>query len=289
MSTLLSSLLPFSKNTRRARQTSPLPTNPFSLQEPAQAKPYLTAFAPLVLTSHSNRVSASKSDSLREAHNLTFSAPPPFPPDMYKISVAYESDPETQSLVSVSTPESSGSNPSIPESLRHWLDTRSANPLLTLDVSGLCWGINRYWEAAISRAQIWTRLEAQHPKLLGKTLSIDASRKRPSLHSNGTFTRSDLRYLVSHIERSTMLFESTDKAPKLLLSCPVTIDEWTSEPQLIPEISVTASRASKKIEQESKKLFLALLHDSGEGGAQNDDIHAIVRATEGVLCSLFRS
>jgi hypothetical protein len=83
--------------------------------------------------------------------------------------------------------------------------------------------------------------------------------------------------------------------PRVLLSYNLTIDDWTGEPQIRPEISVSDSGAngssSKKINQEAKKLFHALLHEksgsrasSVEGGVHID---AILRATEGVLGALF--
>jgi hypothetical protein len=83
--------------------------------------------------------------------------------------------------------------------------------------------------------------------------------------------------------------------PRVLLSYNLTIDDWTGEPQLRPEISVSDSGAnggsSKKINQEAKKLFHALLHEKGgtpmpgvEGGVHID---AVLRATEGAFGALF--
>lgn len=287
MSSLLSTLLPFSKNTRRTiRQTPPPPTNPFALQEPAKAGPYLTAFAPLALTTHSNRVSTSESGPLRENHDLTFTAPSPFPPGVYGISISYESDPETQSLTAVSIPDSKEDpNSNIPGCLRRWIDSRLANPLLRLDVSSVCWGINRYWEAALSRAQIWTTLERQHSNLVAGSTASNHKAVGGEWDSKA-LTRADLGHLVSHLERSAMLFESTDRAAKVLLSCTLEIDEWTSEPFLTPEITVSTAPPNRKIEDESKKLFLALLGENKPG--LGSDGNGVVRATEGVLRSLFR-
>lgn len=251
-------------------------------------------------------MSASKSGPLRENHNLTFTAPHPFRPSLYSISVEYESDPETQSLTAVSVPDSKEDrNSNIPQVLRRWIDTRLANPLLKLDVSSLCWGINRYWEAAVLRAQIWTKLEKQHSNLVagGGIPAAPPNRKRKAStpeNDSGTLTRSELGHMISHLERSTMLFElngrDKDKAKgkaaaKVLLSCTLALDEWTSEPHLTPEISVWAAPPNRRVEDESKRLFQALLGEnagqlgSGDG---NDHGHAILRATEGVLRSLFR-
>lgn len=295
ISSLLSTLLPFSKNTRKPpRPASPPPTNPYALQEPAEAGPYLKAFAPLTLSAHSNRVSASKTGPLRETHDLTFTAPHPFPARLYNIRISYESDPETQSLIGVSIPD--GSN--IPEVVRQWMDSRLANPLLKLDVSSLCWGINRYWEAAVSRAQIWTRLEKQHSNLV---TGQDHNPPDPDIDIDITnLTRSDLGNIATHLERSTMLFENPTRpspkskartrttSAKVLVSCTLTIDEWTSEPQLIPEISVMTTPPNRRVEDESKGLFLALLNENKPVRAQGGDGNAVVRAAEGILGSLFR-
>lgn len=78
----------------------------------------------------------------------------------------------------------------------------------------------------------------------------------------------------------------------MLLSCALILDEWTSEPRVLPEISTSFPAASsKKIEQEAKKLFNTLL--KGEQGADNDGVDddieadAIVRAVDGVVGVLF--
>lgn len=78
----------------------------------------------------------------------------------------------------------------------------------------------------------------------------------------------------------------------MLISCALTLDEWTSEPRLLPEISISSPAASsKKIEQETKKLFNTLLR--GGQGTDSDGVGgdveavAIVRAVDGVMGVLF--
>lgn len=233
-------------------------------------------------------MSASKSAPLTESHNLTLSAGPPFPPKLYNVVVNYETNPETQSLISVSVPESGSSN--VPDELRRWINTRLSNPLLKLDVSGLCWGINRYWEAAISRAQVWSRVEARHSKLLANRNRRGSNHKSPEKESLST---TDFRHIIPHLDRTSMTFSPKDASNRLrvLISCALTLDEWTSEPRLLPEISISSpSASSKKIEQETKKLFYTLLKgdqvdSDGVGGEIEAD--AIVRAVDGVLGVLF--
>lgn len=83
--------------------------------------------------------------------------------------------------------------------------------------------------------------------------------------------------------------------PRILLSNVLSIDDWTGEPQLRPELSVSVSNASgevsRKIDLEAKKLFHGLLSENGAGagagtvqglaGVMRAD--AILRATNGAL------
>lgn len=83
----------------------------------------------------------------------------------------------------------------------------------------------------------------------------------------------------------------------VLISCSLTLDEWTSEPRLLPEVSISAvpqnrQTSSKKMEQETKKLFYTLLRGDKEDSASSDlasdvDVDAVVRAVDGVLGVLF--
>ncbi|KAJ5142974.1 uncharacterized protein N7515_001761 [Penicillium bovifimosum] len=252
ISSLLATLLPFSANIPRPkRQTSPLPTNPFALHESSQSLPYLTAFAPLNLKTRTTR--RSHSEGLSETHTLTFS------PHLH-----------SQQLSTTKTPEP----------LRRWIDTRLQNPLLKLDVATLCWGINRYWECAVSRARLWAYIDHKYGPRASKSSKEE------------TIAVSDLRRLVPHLDRSVMVINgSSVSAPKVLLSNSLVLDEWTGEPRLRAEISVSVPGMSRKIEMETKKLFYALLGEDGElarrdveGGVRVD---AVVRATEGVLGALF--
>ncbi|KAF3386111.1 hypothetical protein F1880_000040 [Penicillium rolfsii] len=294
MSALLSTLLPFARTLPRPTpQPTPMPTNPFALKDTSKSPAYLTLFAPLTLRTNTSRT-ASKSASLLETHTLTFTAPSPFPSSLYNVSVVYETNPETQTVTSVSVPTGSDSRKRrVPESLRQWIDSRLENPLLALDVATLCWGINRYWEASIARAQLWARIDNNH----GKGHSKRAKEVFPE-SQDGVISVSELRRLVPHLERSTMVVKagsSSTNGPRVLLSNALVMDEWTGEPQLQPELSVTTSTggggSSKKIDQETRKLFHALLREAetaNTGGSLAGGVHAdaILRATEGAIGAL---
>lgn len=291
ISSLLSTLLPFSANIPRPRRdVSPLPTNPFALSEPAQSPSYLTVFAPLVLRAHTSRAS-TQTTALLETHTLTFTAPSPFPASLYNVSVVYETDPETQTVTSLSVPTGGDSKKrKMPEALRQWIDTRLVNPLLRLDVATLCWGINRYWEVSVARAQLWAQIEHKHGN--------GGSRGKAAFPQtqDGAITVSQLRRLIPHLDRGTMLVKpkSSNTGAQVLLSNVLTIDGWTGEPQLRSELSVSLSggnsASSKKINHEAKKLFQALMREEGTSAAQGvaGTVHtdAIIRATEGVLGAL---
>ncbi|KAJ5090454.1 hypothetical protein N7532_009138 [Penicillium argentinense] len=290
ISSLLSTLLPFSTNIPRPKPSSPMPTNPFALKESSQSSSYLTIFAPLALNAHITR--ASHTDSLLETHTLQFTAPPPFPRSIYNVPVVYETNPETQTVTSVSVPTDNESKKrKVPEALRRWIDARLENPLLRLDVATLCWGINRYWETSVTRAQIWARVDQKY----GRDSSTRRGKDPTSGSQDGVITLAEVRRLVPHLERSTMVVHpKSDTKLRVLLSNVLAMDDWTGEPQLQPELSVsalnTSGNSSKKIDQEAKKVFHALLPQPGAGTSQGLSgtmhIDAILRATEGALNAL---
>ncbi|KAJ5329138.1 hypothetical protein N7452_009528 [Penicillium brevicompactum] len=286
MSSLLATLLPFSASIPQPkRQASPLPTNPFALEENAQTLPYLTVFAPLKLKTRTTQ--SSHRGELSETHTLTFSPPAPFPSNLYNVTVVYEANPQTQCLKSLSVPTGGDSKKrKVPEPLRRWIDSRLENSLLKLDVVTLCWGINRYWESTFARARLWAHIDQKY----GSRATKDSETEPAS--EDGTVTMSELRRLVPHLDRSSMVLknESSASSPRVMVSNTLVLDEWSGEPQLRPEISVSVPGADKRIDHETKKLFHALLHgDQGprrgvEGGVHVD---AILRATEGALGALF--
>ncbi|KAL4812608.1 hypothetical protein BDW67DRAFT_169821 [Aspergillus spinulosporus] len=281
ISSLISTLLPFStKRPPKQRQASP-ELNHFSLSKSAQVDPYLTALAPLKITASLNAVTKSELGMFVERHQITLSAPRPFPPDVYKIDVSYETNPETLSVVSLAA----SVDGTTLDYLQQWINGRLQDPLRRLDVSGLCWGINRYWEALVSRAQIWARISDQHPAL------IPGRNGPPSVKVNSDL---DIRRILPHLERTSILFKSKQRALEALLSCDLTIDNWTGEPELMPTICVSLSgynsSSDRKVEQESKKLFEAVLHESKKqqlGTAGGSEADAVIKATKCVLDALF--
>ncbi|KAF7591771.1 hypothetical protein BBP40_001151 [Aspergillus hancockii] len=299
MSTLISTLLPFSTKSPRIALEEPLAVNPFALDELSQTEPYLTVFAPLNLRAYLSTYREPESGVYLERHTLKLSTQPPFPSQFLNLSINYETNPETQSILSVSVPTGTlGADSNVPLCLRQWIDSRLANPLLKLNLSGLCWGINRYWETAISRAQLWSRLEEQFRGLIvNRGGSIDTAKPGDDQKLNmQILTTLDLRRILPHLKRTSMLFDSRSEPPlKVHLSCELTLDQWAGEPQLVPEISVSApsridGSSGRKIEQDAKRLFHAILGENQSSRIGPDvEVNAdmIVQATEGVLGALF--
>ncbi|OJJ95850.1 hypothetical protein ASPACDRAFT_47201 [Aspergillus aculeatus ATCC 16872] len=291
ISSLISALLPFATKAPPPPTEDTLPINPFALDEHAHKKPYLTAFAPLDLTAFSELVPATTTEPPLERHVLTFTAPHPFPSNRFNVAVTYDANPQTQTLVSIRLPTATQTAKArMPASLQHWTKIRLANPLLRLDITGLCWGINRYWEAVILRAQLWSQMEEQHADLIPGHRRPSAS---PPMGSDKQSTP-DLRRILPHLERTSILFESRARRLSLLLSCELRIDEWSSEPQLVPGISISSITSDgapgRKVEQECKKLFHTMLMeklDSQPEGVTGDSSEiqtgAILRATECVV------
>lgn len=325
VSSVLATFLPFSSRqpsltqASQIRSPSPPADNKFTLDEPANLAPYLKIFAPLSLNTHTSSSKPSISDdttsvSLTQTHTLTLSSPHPFSAQSYRVPIRLYTDPESQSILSISVlnnksdlPSQSETpiTPNIPPPLLNWIESRLENPLLKHDVSGLCWGICRFWEAKISRARIWATLSSKFKRiiLLGGSNSQPRTTndKRNSVEDveEETLTSdssvANTRSLLPHLERTSMVFSSPDgktrPETRLLVSCSLTLDDWTSEPELHLDICISRSNVTSgsggyaKIEREAKNLFQSLLtwNEDGEG----PDASSIVRAVEGVLGVVF--
>ncbi|KAE8350704.1 hypothetical protein BDV28DRAFT_150689 [Aspergillus coremiiformis] len=293
MSSLISTLLPFSRKSLRLTPEEPLQVNPFSLNELSQTKTYSTVFAPLNLEANSKTYCGPEPGVHLERHVLKLSAPSPFPSRLLDISINCETNSETQSILSISVPLDSERQ--VPVYLRQWIDSRLASPLLKLDLAGLCWGINRYWEAAISRAKLWSRLEDQFRELIINRGNTAEPGDHQAFNVPILKTLS-LRRILPHLERTSMLFEYRSVDPlRVYLSCELTLDEWASEPQIVPEISISAPSKSdgssgRKVEQDAKRLFHSILSENQSGRTSTDiEINAdtIVQATQCILGALF--
>uniref|UniRef100_A0A093UW78 Uncharacterized protein n=1 Tax=Talaromyces marneffei PM1 TaxID=1077442 RepID=A0A093UW78_TALMA len=276
ISTLISSLLPFSAKAVpiNKRSASPEPINAFALNNIPDPKPYITAFAPLTLE-HSTTlsVSTSQESAIIETHEITLSAPPPFPSSQFRIPLQFTTDLQSQRITSISLSKRATQEAQIPPALEAWIESRISSPIVGLDISGLCFGVSRFWEASLCRARIWTRLRQTQEVLLSKK-SAKKSKKLSEIDSEsltGPLRKSDSRFIIPHLLRSSMQFSSppsplgSKRESKLILSCPLSLDRWTSEAQLKPDISIHISDQGEaqrtKAEMELKRLFHSVLKE----------------------------
>lgn len=303
ISSVLSFLLPFSSRRFIPRiEPEPPPSapqpNPFTLEQPSNPAPYITLFAPLSIAAHTTIVSSpptrdsAKGPSFVQKHNLTLFAPPEYPPSTYQVSVEVYTDPEKHCVTSISIDESTRSeltesnSSSIPEPLKDWMDCRLSNPRLKLDISGLCWGVCRYWEAAVSRAKVWVELESLLSRMRRGTRSPPRSK---SLRVGGEAEPSP-RALRPHFARTHFLFSLPEEShqPQLLVTCALSLDVWTSEPQLQPVVCVNrppiSGHKGNQAEREARKVLWSVLKNHGEV-----DTDGLIQAVEAVVSVVFET
>ncbi|KAM5442732.1 hypothetical protein MferCBS31731_002115 [Microsporum ferrugineum] len=308
LSSMLSYLLPFTAPQYipppdPESPPSPLPQNPYAMKLPENSVPYLTIFAPLTLSTEtvtstvrsSSRVLGTPPDIV-QTHRFVLRPPSNFPTTLYRIPLTLNTDPEKQSVLSITVPTTDSN---IPGPLESWVTSRLSNPLLDHDISGLCWGICRYWEAAVSRSKFWIELQTLSEKLEEDPRYLDQAKKhhRKRAESRSVTPTSDehqytIRALVQHFDRTSYRFSTLAGSNKLelLVSCRLSLDLWTSEPQLEPDICISGSSlkssAANKIEKEAKRAFQGMLK-RGKSNDVDADIGSLVKAVEAVIVILF--
>lgn len=286
---MLSFLLPFSvpryiPKPEREPFISPFPRNPFAPDEHSDLIPYLTLFAPLNLAVHtttsfpSNRSSMGTSSSVVQRHGLTLSSPSDSRHPIYKVPLVVYTDPERRTIISISVDDRAATFGS-QAPLRVWMESRLSNSLLKSDVPGLCWGICRYWEAIVSRAKVWVHFENMLSGMRSDPhLSPLSTTPEPAVSKEET-----PRKVSPHLDRNTFLFSFPDRPqlPQLLVTCSLTLDLWTGEPEWHPGISVISSPVGgDKVEGEAKALFWGFLKRHGEVDAEGftSAVKAVVTA-----------
>lgn len=158
----------------------------------------------------------------------------------------------------------------------------------------------------MSRARMWSRLRMTQEALLSKKGSAKKSKKLSEIEFKpltGPLKKSDSRFIIPHLQRSSMLFSSpanttlgssSKRESKLILGCPLNLDPWTCEAQLKPDISIHISDLNevqrRKVEVELKRLFHSVLREERSGKtemAEGREAQAVVKAVEGVMGVLF--
>lgn len=276
------------------------------MKQPENSIPYLTVFAPLTLktetvtsTVRSPSRALGVSSDIVQTYHFTLQPPGSFPASLYQVPLTLKTDPGKQSVLSIAISKTASK---LPGPLEGWIASRLSNSLLDHDVSGLCWGICRYWEAAISRSKFWVKLQALSEKLKENPGYLEQAKKAYRKQGEADISRSAtpdmdghqyaIKDLIQHFERTSYCF-STSTGPnklELLVSCPLTLDLWTSEPQLEPSICISGSSlkstAASKIEKEAKRVFQGMIKRANNGDV-DVDIGSLVKAVEAVIVILF--
>ncbi|KAI5308539.1 hypothetical protein KEM55_005463, partial [Ascosphaera atra] len=219
---------------------------------------------------------------------LLFSAPPPFSKHVFQVSLQLEVDATNYSVTSITVHENHSPTTPVPTDLSRWLEERLSNNDTKVDVSGICWGICQYWEAAILRAQLWARLEMLASELAGKAEQAKPDEQSPL----------DPRQIVPNLDRSCFTlrgkqqrahcFQSTD----ILISCFLSLDHLTMECVLEPDISIIGHGPNAMhIQQAVKTLFMELsqrkLAHSSDTPDMRSNINNIANAVRAVVKVVF--
>ncbi|KAI9838192.1 MAG: hypothetical protein M1838_004657 [Thelocarpon superellum] len=104
-----------------------------------------------------------------------------------------------------------------------WIRSRASDDRKAIgrDISGICWAISRYWEAAEQRARFWIECEEEFGDLLPQSLGLATSKTKTSRqgHSKSkSWAREDdddddndavtRRELLAHLPTRSMTFSS---------------------------------------------------------------------------------
>lgn len=283
---MLSSFLPFASHwaarpSNVERSPSLPPDHP--LDPGADPLSYLTLFAPLTLSTHTTTTTSAFS-ALEHVHTVTFSAPLPFPPHAFSVALNLTTDPESQTIVALEL-VSLGADDSHKE-LRTWIHSRLITPLHKLDISGLCWGIGRYWQACVRRARLWAMLDRDIGPLLKphqvQTIG-DSTDKPPQVHGDSEqdldrpVTNAEISMLLPHLTRSSTLISLPTplrkRQPKILATWDLVFD-WAGD--VDGKIDVSAVGVGRKGEDAVKGVFGGLLEKAG-----------FLKAMQGILGIIF--
>lgn len=240
-------------------------------------------------------------------YKVTLSPPVPFPKQAYLVPVTFIIDPMDKQVVSIDVSDPSPSaahsvsydlpsmTSNIPRPLLNWMSDRLSSSNFGRDVSGLFWGVCQYWEAMLMRAKIWVSLDE-----LRQSISQNNKAMLPE-QQNEDFSP---RRLVPHLSRTSITItrngnqrQRTSSAPssalRLLVTCNISLDSWTSEARLEPELSVyTPLPNAARIEVGARQMFTSLLRErTGASGSSEDGVglsaDSVCRAVEAVAKVLF--
>lgn len=276
LSSLLTSLLPFSTLQYAPEPINdevPDPSEPTHLENQTD---YLNLFAPLSLSIETEPYLSQTTADLQsnehggiiQKYKLTLSAPTSFSPRAFNVAVTTAIDVVAQRIVAIDVPTTQ----TIPLDLRKWIDARLSDQLFSRDISGLCWGICQYWEAMLKRAELWSRLEKWRESVSESAPASQASSSGTSSPNTAVnMNRSSFLVRAGKVNRGTI---------QTLTTCEICLDPWTGEAHLKPDFSVLHEGSNaQKIEAASSTTFRSILHQN-RGPHHKFDVSEIAKAVE---------
>ena len=244
---------------------SPSPTVPNPTALGSKPLPYLTLFAPGNLQLHSTISTSAINGKAHQIHALELLAPEPWPAHIFGARIKVTVDVEEKQVRDVEVvkmrPEMGH------QGLREWVEKRLevGNGLHRYDVGGLVWGIGRWWEECVKRAEEWKKLEGR--------LNNKSSKKRKDAQEDAQVVREeDVKTLLPHLARTSMEFElgvskritRSKKSPgepkqeltKVMLLWDLLLD-WTGEADATVGVAVTGmgDRGEKGIKDAFGMIF----------------------------------
>jgi hypothetical protein len=216
--------------------------------------PYLTLFTPLVLSS-TTTTTTSPSDQILQVHFVTLSAPSPFKRHHFSATFQLKTDAESQKAISLSINDFLPSHGH--KDLCNWIDRRLSSQIFSKDLGGLGWGMSRFWDALISRAQVWKTIELALPQF------VLGSSRAPNNEPDDSYLFPTK--IAPYLARSSLLLRATeiDRLAKraLLITYRLCLSEWTAKVE--SEIGICAAGVGRKVEEQVQKAFAGLVRKKG--------------------------
>ena len=232
------------------------PSLPWKIDLGPSPMPFLTLFAPGSFQLDTQTSTSSINEQLHQVFTFILSSSGPYPPHAFGAQIRVLANAETQSVRSIELVKLTDKTEHV--SLTKWIDQRLDSQLHRLDVSGLVWGMGKYWEACRNRAMVWMRMDAAFNGK-GGTLLKDVDEK--------AMTPAKLRTLMTHHKRTSMTFDIESKAArskkgskeknttKVLLKWELDLD-WVGE--VVQNLDLTTTGLPKKANAGAKKVFASI-------------------------------
>ncbi|KAI9776965.1 MAG: hypothetical protein M1835_005369 [Candelina submexicana] len=262
LSLTLSAFLPFSKPLpSRPRKPAPPPSGPIPSHQPLDLPdplPYLKVFTPLDISSTTTLLPSPTSTSpLLQQHAITLTSPQ----KLLTANVRLIANTSTHTITSLALTSLS---PWADPELGTYLRDLQLSPMSNKDISLLSHAIATYYTLASHRASCWATLSHEYSHLLSNSSPPQSTKYPTALTSHPSnivaeedaeeevsgvsFTPStpttiipSRRILLTHLPRSTLQFQSTDKTITVLISWRISFD-WTGEAQ--SQVAATTSLPS---------------------------------------------